>query len=373
VLVSGASVQTPYDVTGLPEGHRVVHGVELDQRGRHAAYWIRQADGMTSKRQPAHGARSGRRLAWLLYGTDNAMEETRGTPLLGLVLQSLKEVDRYRDSVQRKAVVNSMLAMFIKKGQDKIGSLPVQNSAVRHDQIETTSSDGSARSFDVSGQIPGIVMQELQHGEEPVGFHSQGTDLDFGRFEATIINAIAWAHEMPPEILTLAFSSNYSASQAAINEFKIYLNRVRTAMGAGFCQPIYQEWLVSEVLNGRIDAPGLIRAWRDPSRYDELGAWMFADWSGAIKPSTDVLKQAKGHKILVDNGWMTNARSSRELTGTKYRRNMSILKRENELKADVMRPVLELRREFGSDETADVESIISDAIEAALTEARDDG
>lgn len=370
-IISSSSVETPLDVSGLKKGHKIEHGVELDGKGRQVAYWIRQKD-LTHKRQPAIGGRSGRRLAWLVYGCEHRIGDVRGVPLLGIILQSLKEIDRYRDSAQRKAVINSILAMYIKKTEDKIGTLPIQNGAVRHDTVDTENADGSPRSFNLAGQIPGVVYEELQQGEEPVGFHSQGTDVDFKKFEEAIIHAIAWANEMPAEILTLSFNSNYSASQAAINEFKMYLNKVRSEFGASFCQPIYEEWLITQILIGKISANGLLTAWRDPSQIDVYGAWMMTDWSGAIKPSTDLLKQAKGNQILVAEGWMTNARSARELTGTKFRKNISLLKKENELKADAIRPMLELRKEFGETEVSNAEDKIEDVVKAAM-EAQEDG
>jgi capsid protein len=103
-LISGSSVQTPLGAKP-PPGSQIVHGVEIDSLGRQVAYWITQKDG-TAKRLPAFGEKSGRRLAWLVYGCDKRLDEVRGEPLLAIVLQSLKEIDRYRDSTQRKATIN---------------------------------------------------------------------------------------------------------------------------------------------------------------------------------------------------------------------------------------------------------------------------
>jgi len=362
-LVRGDRVQTPVLTESRPRNNnRVIHGVELDSRDRHVAYWIRQDEG-ESKRIPARGTR-GRRTAWLLYGTENRLNDLRGEPLLSVILQSLKEVDRYRDSAQRKAVINSMLAMFIRKTEDKMGTLPMQGAAVRKDSVTVTDNDGGKRSFDIASQMPGIVMQELQHGEEPVGFQ-QHTDVDFGKFESTIIQAVAWSLEIPPEILTLSFNSNYSASQAALNEFKIYLNRVRGDFATDFCKPVYADWLLAEVLNGDILAPRLVEAWRDPQLHDIFGAWIASDWSGAIKPSTDIKKQAQGYEIQVKNGWVTNRRAAREQTGTKFSKNVQIIKKENELMAEAMRPLLELKAEFGEKET---DEAIADTVAQAVAD-----
>ncbi len=372
-LISGDKVQTPLgEQNNLRNKHKIRHGVEMDAEGRVVAHHVRQNDG-GSKRLPAFGAKSGRRISWLVYGTERRLDEVRGQPLLALVMQSLKEIDRYRDSTQRKAVINSILAMFIKKTEDKMGTLPVTGGAVRRDQATVTDSDGSTRKFNLASQIPGAIMEELQTGEEPVLLGGQGTDTNFGAFEEAIVQAIAWANEIPPEILRLAFSNNYSASQAAINEFKIYLNKVWSDWGETFCTPIYIEWLLSETLMQKTVAPGLLAAWRDPQMYDVFGAWTCMDWYGSIKPSTDMLKQAKGARMLVGEGWTTNARESRMLTGTKFSKNIKRIKRENELKAEAARPLLELKAEFGDqnvetafsalDNTDDLEAVLDDYLE----------
>jgi capsid protein len=357
-LVPGEKVRTPLGGNeGLRVGHTITYGVEQDASGRVVAHWVTQADG-GSKRLPAFGARTGRRISWLVYGTDKRLGDVRGQPLLSLVMQSLKEVDRYRDSAQRKAVVNSILAMYIKKTEAKAGTLPVSNGAVRRDTAQTTDGDGTPRQFNLANQIPGVVMEELQQGEEPVGFHSQGTDVNFGEFERALIQSVAWANEVPPEILTLAFSNNYSASQAAINEFKIYLNKIWTDFGETFCSPIYQEWLISEALQQKIRSPGMLEAWRDPQKYDVFGAWTTVDWYGSIKPSTDMLKQVKASDLLVAGGNSTRAREARITTGTKFSKNVKRLKRENQLLADAMRPTLELEREFAGGNGGDAAGAI---------------
>jgi capsid protein len=351
-LIKGEYVQNPVSQDAIRDGHTVEYGVELDANRRQVAYWVIQGDN-TYKRIEAVGKRSGRRLAWLVYGTDQRLDEVRGQPLLSIILQSLKEVDRYRDAAVRKAVVNSILAMFIEKTENKMGTLPVTGGAVRKGVSTVTDSEGTTRNFGIAEQIPGLVIEELQVGEKPTPHSTHGTDVNFGVFEEAMIQAVAWANEIPPEILRLAFSNNYSASQAAINEFKIYLNMVRTHLGESLLQPIYVELLVSEVLLQRIDAPGFLEAWRDPLQYDIYGAWISSDWSGAIKPSTDLIKQAKGYKLLNQEGWITNERATRELTGQKFSKNMKRLKKENEMKVEAMRPLMEFQAEFAQEEIID--------------------
>src|SRR5690606_21712845 len=132
---------------------------------------------------------------------------------------------------------------------------------------------------------------------------------------------------------------NYSASQAAINEYKMSLNRMRADFGAAFCAPIYEEWLISEVLNGTIEAPGLLDAWRDVREYVRFGAWVASDWAGQIKPAVDLSRLVKGYIEMVDAGFITRDRAARELTGTKYSRNARRLRIENEQLAEANAPI----------------------------------
>jgi lambda family phage portal protein len=346
-LVDGARVQSPFGLgpadPRIAAGHTVRHGVELDAAGRHVAYWIVKDDPVTAapraERLTAWGA-SGRRVAWLVYGTDKLLDEVRGEPLLSIILQSLREVDRYRDAVQRKAAINAILAMFIKKDLETPGSKPLTGGAVvRRKEVAAGPSKEPPKVYKFAEMIPGAVLDELAPGETPHGFSSTGTDEKFGDFESAVIYGISWALEIPPEILTLSFSSNYSASQAAINEFKIYLNPVRASWGDDFCQPIYFDWLLSEVLAGRIVASGLLEAWRDPLQYDRLAAWTLADWSGAIKPSVDLVKQANGYTMLVAQGFISRDRATRETTGMKFSKNVAKLRRENEMLAEANKPL----------------------------------
>jgi len=320
-------------------GNSIVHGVEVDRNGRHVAFYVKQERG-DPVRVTAYGARTGRRQAWLYYGTERMVDDVRGQSLLALVVQSLKEVDRYRDAEQRAAVINSMIAMWVKKSEDKMGTLPVTGGAVRKDTYTTQDDSQGRKDVEFSANLPGMVMQELQTGEEPVSYDTRRPNVNFGTFEASIINAIAWANEIPPEVLTLAFQNNYSASRGAVNEFKMYLDKTRPMLGEEFNDPIYQEFLVSEALVGTVRMPGFLESRQNANQWDILGAWTSADWSGAIKPNVDLLKEAKAYQVLVQEGWITRERAARELTGMKYSKSITALARENEQLAAATEPLI---------------------------------
>src|SRR5690606_34554099 len=159
------------------------------------------------------------------------------------------------------------------------------------------------KTFNFVDQVPGGVIDRLAPGEKVKGFPPTGTDEKFSEFEAALIYAVAWCLRVPPESLTLTFQNNYSASQAATNESRNVLTPVRVLLGEEVCHAIYADWLLSQVRMERVDAPGFLEWWRDPRRFDEFAAWVSADWCGPIKPSIDLVKQGRGYRMLVQDGF----------------------------------------------------------------------
>lgn len=357
-LISGESVTNPLSIDAADGDNTIEYGVELDSAKKHVAYWVINDDG-EEQRIPAYGPNSGRRIAWLYYASEERIGEVRGEPLLGLILQSIKEIDRYRDSAQRKATINSILAMFIKKTVPKMGSLPVSGGVVKKGTITGINADGTSTARTIGQAIPGLVLETLQEGEEPTVHSTHGTDVNFPVFEAAVLSAIAWANEIPPEILRLTYGHNYSATQAAVNELRLKLDPCRESHADQMCAPIYDEFLTSEVISGKTRAPGFLAAKADMRQYDIYGAWVKSDWSGAIKPSTDLAKMTKGYKDLVAEGWCTNQRAARELTGTKFSQNIAIIRRENEAKAEANEPLVQQEdTRAPSDNQAGIDAIL---------------
>ena len=251
------------------------------------------------------------------------MCNVRGVPLLGNVLQSLREIDRYRDSVQRKALVSSFVAMAVEKDADTIGAKPLGGASSR-------SIGGQGRggySLNMKSFQAGVFIDDMPAGHKIKMMDSTGTDLSFAEFEAAIINAIAWTKEVPPEVIKKSFSSNYAASKQANAEFSMFLDMERTNITKKNDHPFYAEWLYIEVLKGNIKAPGLMESWNNKNQYAIKGAWISSDWSGSIKPNADLVKEGKGWQVLIAEGLATRSKASKSLTNTKYSTNVKRLKR----------------------------------------------
>jgi capsid protein len=346
-IVSGNRVQTPSEKS-MDES--VVDGVHLDKNGRHLGFWVYQGTEYvyndTYTYIPAYGPQSGRHTAWLVYGPLKREDDVRGMPGLGVAIQPLNEILKYRDSAQRKAEIGARITAFIKRTQATQGQSSLRKSATRKDTLIADPS-GETAPLQVDRYIPGTVLTRLNAGDEPVVFQSS-TEINFPAFEAAIIAGLAWSFEIPPECLVLSYNSNFSASQAAIRELNMFLEKERDRFASQHCQNLLEEWFVASVLLGKIQATGFLEAWSDPKKYDVKRAWLNADWIGSIKPSLKLNDEVLANENMVKNAWQTNARSARGLTGTSFDRNVRRLAKENRMKAEAMRPLLELQKEYGA-------------------------
>ncbi len=335
-LIQGERVRSP--MKAPPAGTTVVHGVHLDRRGRVLGFYVTRLDEpLETDYLPAYGPRTGKRIAWLVYGTERRTDAVRGTPMLGIVLSSLKELDRFRDSEQRAANANSVVAMWIEKTVAQPGTRPLGGGATRNLSYETTEPD---RTFNTSEQYPGIALQELGVGEKPHSFDTKRPSMGYAAFEDAILSSIAWANNVPPEILALRFGNNYSASKAAISEFKGHVSRVRKSFGGAFCQRVLCEWLIAEVLNGQVEAPGLLEAWRDPRKYAEFGAWTRSTWGGPVKPSIELWRDVKAYTQAIEAKLCSRDRASKDMFGQRWSRVAARLAKEEKI-IDVLFTVVE--------------------------------
>ena len=102
---------------------------------------------------------------------------------------------------------------------------------------------------------------------------------------------------------------------------------------------VVQFSLEDMVLIEKIIADGFLEAWRN-NDWLTYGAWLDSDWSGAIKPSVDRVKDVKAYEGMAKNGWITRDRASKELTGTKFSNNVKRLQKENEQLVSALEPLL---------------------------------
>ena len=332
--INGNSIVTPLQGKAK-EGNRILHGVELDKHGRHAAYWVREVVDTEVKetRIPVYGEKSGRQISWMVYSGDRLLDQVRGMPILANTLYMMKDLDRYRDAEVRAAVVNALLPLFIKKAPSTpIGTTPILNMTRTAAQAGTPaaieSKEGIPSTIPMS---PGTVLDGLAPGEEPISFNTNRPNVNFKTFEDAIISAICWANEIPPEIVMLKFDSSYSASRQANNEFDIFLKYRAFKNAKDFCQLIYSEFVIQSVLIGNLNIPEFEKIAFKSEFWQQRGAWLKCEWSSISRPSVDIQKEANAMRVLLNLGVITFDMVARKFSGMGFKSVQYKLAQERDL------------------------------------------
>jgi capsid protein len=327
-IIGGRSVQSPLTVN-IPDGHTMCEGVERDSRGRHVAYWI---------------YKSGRRLAFLYYAPGKRSEDVRGMPLLARALQSLKEIDSYSAALQRKAVINSMVAMTIER--DVESTAPVKGVAMTHamngpTQVEATTPTGTKAGAKFQGAMPGTIVDQMPAGWKLRAHQGSAAMEPFAQFANSHLKPIAFSNGLAPEVYMMEFNKSFSAAQAANNEQRLETSIERGRHGTPM-DIIFEEVVVALVLNGKVNAPGFLEALSDSKLYDKRQAYLNHRWSGYVKPVVDLAKVVPAHIELLDNCLTTSDRVCQELHGMDFDEVVSRRKQEIIKIADALKPLVEL-------------------------------
>lgn len=341
-IIGGRSVQSPITAQ-IADGHTMCEGVERDSRGRHVAYWIYKGGGKYD-RLPAWGEKSGRRLAFLYYAPGKRSEDVRGMPLLARALQSLKEIDGYSAALQRKAVLNSLVAMTIERDVEATGpqkGLVMSNAMNGPTQVEATTPTGTKAVSKLQGLMPGAIVERLSAGEKLRAHQGTAAMEPFSQFQNSHLKPIAFSNGLAPEVYMMEFNKSFSAAQAANNEQRLETSIERGRHGVAM-DIIFEEVTVALVLNGKVNAPGFLEALTDSKLYDKRQAYLNHRWSGYVKPVVDLAKVVPAYVTMINEGLITRDRVCQELHGMDFDEVIIRTATESAKLAAAIKPLVEL-------------------------------
>lgn len=278
--------------------------------------------GLTAEKQVLKYKKGRPYFVWELTGETKRNEplDCRNYAQAAIEITGLKQLGRYTEAEVLAAVINGLFTVFIEK-ESASDDVPFGESIPEEMQVDQEDEN----SIELA---PGAVI-DLGEGEKANMVNPGRPNPNFDPFVIAVLKQIGAALEIPYEILIMAFSSNYSASRAAILEFFKVVKMYRAWFVADFCQPIYEEWLSEAVAKGRIKAPGFFT---DPIIKD---AYCSAEWTGPSAGQLDPTKEVEAAEKRVQGGYSTREREARELTGTDFYKNIKQRKREEELLKEV--------------------------------------
>jgi len=279
-------------------------GIDLGANGEPVGVWIMEdhpnefCEGSHPYRWRRHavfGPRTGRRRVLQIFEKDRP-QAYRGCVYLSPVMETLKQISRYKDSELMAALIASFFTVFIKSTK------PVSPYGGAPSSVLTASTYGVETNANASDEYAlgeGLINvmgpdQDIQIADP------HRPNKDAAGFIDLQLREIGSALEIPFEILTQRFQSSYSAARAALIEAWRYFLVRRAQLRLQLCQPSYELFFDEVVASGVYSAPG----YSDPLK---RAAWTRASWVGPSRGSIDELKAAKSSTERMNNGTSNEA------------------------------------------------------------------
>lgn len=310
-LIDGVFVQNP----GQEEirqsddaGHKIVHGVELDEKGKHVAFYVAKKGGGYEKIK-AFGETAGE-MAFLLYGTDYRIDSVRGMPLLSAVLEKMKKLDRYNEAVVAGAEERAKVPWYFQHDANSTGENPDMSKLTNmfNDPTQAENSD-PVNVVDMTRQMTAIRRTyEKEVYNLPVGASlkklDSGMETDQEAFTTGNFIYICAALETPYEVALMKYVNSFSSSRMASQSYLQILQIKRTLFNDAFNNKFFNLFLDVQILDGKIKADGYFSA-RNKKDVILLQAYKNARFTGPGVPQADPSKEVTAVTSQIEANLLT--------------------------------------------------------------------
>lgn len=286
-------------------GNTIVHGIELDPKGQHVAYYVVTFDinNIAGKveRIEARGSESGCLMAWMIYGSKARVDHHRGVPEISAILELVAKLDRYTEASVATAEERAKIVYTVEHGRDSDGENPLLARA-RNNMGGTPGTitdpfllgEAAAKNIAISEERS---VYNLPVDSKLVAVSSQ-SEIQYESFFKAIFVQICASIDIPPEVALQQYNSNYSASRAAINGWGYIVDITRELFCDDFYQPIYNFWLYVHILKNKVSADGYLKAVNEHNSI-VVESYSGARFTGAVMPHIDPLKEANALRIML--------------------------------------------------------------------------
>ena len=308
-LIDGAHVRTPWGSSEtypqlLDNGNRIENGVELSPSNQHIAYWVRKPQiGLDYERIEARGEKTGLLMAFLVYGNKYRLDNHRGIPLIAVILETLKKLERYSGAVLGSAEERAKIAYVIEHALGSDGEHPLAAQAALlfglndPSKVKVPIDDLANALADKIAATTGKQTFNLPIASTMKAL--EGTpESQFKDFFKTHIDVMCSCVGIPPNVAMMMYDSNYSASRAAIQDWGHVLKVVRKKFSNQFEKPIYSFWFHIFTFKNIIQAPGFIEAWAK-KQWMVINSYLFARFVGANVPHIDPMKEVQAIRLML--------------------------------------------------------------------------
>ena len=271
--------QRPAEMRDISKDHKIINGVEVDEWGAPAAYWIRLGGRAAGERYPAE--------QFIHAYRPTAPYNPRGLPWNTAVQNHLICITQFDDAEISKLIIGSKIYATLKRdinapvasGDAMRGMGDLAAPDARDKKRKLTISD-----HDIAELPPGSAIERLQ-----LGITDEG-NLQFRR--ALLRDICAGLGLSEQAILGDWASPNFASSRQASQSDRRHYRVVQNWMAATVINPIWEKVVSLAIASGRLQPPSAAAnlALRKPT------LWQHTGWT-----NPDANREAKSSALLVKN------------------------------------------------------------------------
>lgn len=327
-VIDGQHIETPDDGNDIlnkkKSGNIIKHGVELDKRGTHVAFYVVLNDdeefSIDRKYERIESVNSrGLTMAWMIYGTKHRIDSVRGIPFISSIMEKVSKLDRYSEASVSKAEQTANLIYTIEHDKDSTGENPITNFGSKKSKDgevnEISDYEKAGRTAQQIKQSTSNQVYNMPQGASVKSFSGEA-ETKYPEFFKAIFYSLCASVDIPPEVALQYYEQNYSSSRAAINSWEHIVEVYRKKFAKKFYHNFYRVFLEHEILMGNIEAPGYLQA-RSSGKFMVIEAYVNARFIGKKMPHIDPLKEAKAVRNMLgdDNTALISREQAVEILG----------------------------------------------------------
>jgi lambda family phage portal protein len=233
---------------GLPAGHRIRSGIELDKRGKRVAYWMYKehpGDGTGMLLMPDELVRVAASEICHVYEPKRA-GQLRGVSMLAPVLNRLKTIENYDDATLTRQQLANLIVGFITRGLPDLDDDDDINPLSNQENVQ-----GSAGPL--LGLQPGLI-QELEDGQKVEWSNPPEAGTNYSEYMRTQHMGTSAAAGLPYELFAGDIKEVSDRTlRVIINEFRRFAEQRQWQIVIPmFCQPVIEWFASAALLAGKI-------------------------------------------------------------------------------------------------------------------------
>lgn len=344
-LVSPDRLTNPNDIMDGPypsvnsAGIKIKRGVEMDSRGRHLAYHIRNGhpaelmDFRAYSWTRIEAEKPWGRKQFLYINEPLQIEQTRGVADMVAVLKLLKMTKKFSEVTLQNAVVNASFAAAIESEMptaDVVAALGGGTEGYEAALQEYLTMLGAYVGGGNNIALDGAMIPHLFPGTK-LNLKPIGTPGGVGtEFEASLLRKIAAALGVSYEELARDYSKvSYSSARASMQQTWRFMQSRKKIVADKLASMIYTLWLEEEIAQGNIPLPP---GWTRDDFYKPLMPEAFSQctWIGSGRGQIDEMKETQAAILRIKSGLSTYEDECAKL-GNDFRRVFAQRAREEGL------------------------------------------